>query len=249
MIKNSFIFLPKVTPLKERKIWQQGVHSWDDFLKERKVHGIPELSKPGYNNLIEEAKTHLYKENSEFFTNKMPSSEQWRLYNYFKDDACFLDIETTGYHGDITVLGLYDGKDTKTFVKGQTLYKEAIQKELEKYKLFITFNGASFDIPVIKKQFNIPFTVPHMDLRFAAKKIGLSGGLKNVEKEVGIKRADEVEGISGADAVYLWQKYKSTGNKEFLDLLVQYNEEDIVNLQQLADYVVPKLWEKTRNCD
>ena len=61
---------------------------------------------------------------------------------------------------------------------------ENIQKELSKYKMFVTFNGASFDIPVIKKQFNIPFIMPHADLRFAAKKIGLSGGLKSIEKEI-----------------------------------------------------------------
>ncbi len=247
MIRNSFIFLPQVTANKERKIWQQDIKSWDDFQNKNSVKGISDLRKPGCDKIIDEARKNLYGENSEFFTNTLPTSDHWRLYNFFKDDACYLDIETTGYHGDITVLGLYDGNETKTFVKGQNLYKEDIQKELDKYQLFITFNGASFDIPVIKKQFGIIFPKPHMDLRFAAKKIGLSGGLKNIEKEIGIRRADEVEGVSGADAVILWQQYKRTGDKKFLDTLVQYNEEDIINLKRLANHVVPRLWQKTND--
>jgi uncharacterized protein len=246
MIQNSFIFLPRITANKEKSIWQQGIDSWSAFQKEKSIKGITDLRKPHYNRLIDEARTHLYNENSQYFTNAVPRGETWRLYNTFKSDACFLDIETTGFYGDITVLGLYDGYNTKTFVKGETLFKEKIEEELSKYKMFITFNGASFDLPVIRRQFNIDFNVPHIDLRFAAKKIGLSGGLKSIEKEIGIKRADEVKDVTGEDAVYLWRKYKSTGNREYLNLLVQYNEEDIVNLKQLSEYVIPRLWEKTR---
>jgi len=49
------------------------------------------------------------------------------------------------------------------------------------------------------------------------------------------------------EAVYLWHQFKSTGNKKYLDLLVKYNEEDIVNLKPLAEYAIPELWNKIRN--
>ena len=246
MIRNSFVFLPRVTLNKEKKIWESGVHSWDDFLKNENIKGISSNNKSEYDNLILDAKKNLYSSNSSFFTDKLPSGEHWRLYNFFKDEVCFLDIETTGYHGDITVLGLYDGVNTKTFVKGETLFKNKIEEELNKYKMFVTFNGASFDIPVIKKEFDIKFDKPHADLRFVLKKLGHNGGLKKIEQDLGVKRADEVVGISGEDAVYLWNKYRKTGDKSALELLVKYNKEDIINLKQLADFSVPKLWELTR---
>ncbi len=247
MIQNSFIFLPRITPKKEKIIWSQNVHSWDDFLKTEQIKGVTEAKKPSYDRLINDAKKHLIDDNEKFFKEVFPTGETWRLYNQFKNDVCFLDIETTGYYGDITVLGLYDGHDTKTFVKGQSLFKDKIEDELSKYKMLITFNGASFDLPVIRRQFNIDFNVPHIDLRFAAKKIGLSGGLKKIEHEIGIKRADEVQGVTGEDAVMLWRQYRATGEKKYLDLLVQYNEEDIINLKQLSEYVIPRLWKQTRD--
>jgi hypothetical protein len=247
MIQNSFIFMPRITQNKEKIIWSQGINCWDDFLKEKSIKGITEAKKPSYNRLIEDAKKHLYDENAGFFKSTVPTGETWRLYNTFKEDVCYLDIETTGYYGDITVLGLYDGYNTKTFVKGESLFKDRIEEELSRYKMFITFNGASFDLPVIRRQFNIDFNVPHIDLRFAAKKIGLSGGLKKIEQEIGINRAEEVQGVTGEDAVMLWRQYRATGEKKYLDLLVQYNEEDIVNLKQLSEYVIPRLWKQTRN--
>ena len=42
--------------------------------------------------------------------------------------------------------------------------------------------------------------------------------------------------------------YKGGGDKYYLDLLVEYNEEDIVNLRQLADYAFSELKKKTLIC-
>ena len=182
-----------------------------------------------------------------FFAEKFPFSQQWRLWNQFRDDAVFLDIETSGYYGDITVIGLYDGRETKTMVRGFNLNKEVFEKEMSKYKMVVTFNGASFDLPVINRYFRTKFNMPHIDLRFACSKVGLNGGLKAIERKIGIKRADEVSTIMGSDAVYLWNMWKTTGNRKHLDLLVQYNEEDIVNLKPLAEKVIPDLWKRTRS--
>ncbi|MFC1697277.1 ribonuclease H-like domain-containing protein [Nanoarchaeota archaeon] len=248
MIRNSFIFLDKVSHLTEKKIWQQGIHSWDDFLNTSNIDGISILRKGYYDRQIKQARKCLYDYESEHFTKVLPRSEHWRLYNYFKDDTCFLDIETTGYYGDITVIGLFNGTDVKTMVKGHNLNLPALKEELKRHKLIVTFNGSSFDLPVIEKYY--PTTVPkipHLDLRHACAKIGLKGGLKNVERTMGIRRADEVGEMSGNDAVYLWQKYKITGDRKYLELLVKYNEEDIINLKPLADHTVKELWKKIKN--
>ena len=89
--------------------------------------------------------------------------------------------------------------------------------------------------------------IPHIDLRHVCAKLGLHGGLKQIEKTLGIKRPDDLEGVSGEDAVYLWQQYKATGKRDYLETLVRYNEEDIVNLMPIADGMTKRLWEQTRH--
>lgn len=225
----------------ERRIWNSGIHDWNDFIDAKQVKGFSALRKNFYDKQLHHAKEEFIQGNPSFFQ-RFPQKECWRLYDHFKDECCFLDIETTGYYGDITVIGMYDGKDTKMMVKGFNLDKQRIADELKRYKMLVTFNGASFDLPVINRYFNgvIP-QIPHLDLRFACARLGLAGGLKSIEKETGIKRAEEVADMSGEDAVYLWRQYRSTGNRKYLDKLVQYNEEDIVNLKPLADMVFTRL--------
>ncbi len=163
-----------------------------------------------------------------------------------KDDAVYLDIETDGYYGSITVVGLCDDKQTMTFVRGINLDRKLLQDQLSKYKMIVTFNGASFDLPVIKRYFNITNNLPHVDLRFVCQKAGLTGGLKQIERDLDIKRAEEVQTMSGFDAVNLWHQFRQTGNREFLDKIIKYNEEDVINLPILAQKVIPPLWEKIR---
>ena len=57
----------------------------------------------------------------------IPQSEHWRLYDWFREQAVFLDIETTGLGRDssITVVGLSDGYETKTMIKGINLKRIA----------------------------------------------------------------------------------------------------------------------------
>lgn len=45
----------------------------------------------------------------------------WRVYNFFKEDSCFLDIETSGFTGYLTIFGIFDGTETKLMVKGKNL--------------------------------------------------------------------------------------------------------------------------------
>ncbi len=230
----------------EKNIWQQGITTWHEFLDRQQVKGIGTARKEMHNAKLQQARKALHDDNADFFAQHLPFQEQWRLWDQFKDQAVFLDIETNGYYGSITVIGLYDGYDTKMFIRGYNLDKQLLAQELSKYKLIVTFNGASFDLPVIKRFFNLNIDLPHIDLRFVCQKIGLTGGLKAIERARGIKRREEVADIVGEDAVYLWQMWQSTRKKEYLDKLVMYNEEDIINLKPLADYAISRLWERTR---
>lgn len=175
----------------------------------------------------------------------LPSVEQWRLWSEFRDEACFVDIETN-YQHNITVLGISDGTRVWQFVRHHNLNERDVKNVLSQFKVIVTFNGASFDLPIIRRYFkNALPNVPHIDLRHAGARVGLKGGLKRIEEEIGIARTEDTQGVSGADALKLWTAYRQTGQKRFLDLLLEYNAEDIVNLKPLADHVYNRLESQT----
>ncbi|MBD3259308.1 hypothetical protein GF371_01615 [Candidatus Woesearchaeota archaeon] len=245
MIKNSFVFLPNISTGRERCIWRQGVQSWNDFLEKKRIKGISEQRKEGYDKEIRKAYKNLDVENMPYFQERFPSAEQWRLYRYFKDDAVFLDIETCQSNMDITVIGMFDGLDTKIMLKGNNLYRELFLDEIKKHKLIVTFNGRSFDIPLLQRYFDFKLQVPHIDLRHVCSRIDLTGGLKEIEQKLNIKRPDELELMRGHNAVELWKMWRATADRHFLDLLLKYNQEDIINLKRIADHSVKELWKKT----
>ncbi len=245
MIRNTFLFLPKVGLATEQKIWGQGIPDWQAFVEAKGIKGFSAERKERANVKIREFRNELWNENLNYLSKNLPLSEQWRLYEHFRDEAVFLDIETNGYYGAITVVGLYDGKDTRTFIRGYNLDRNLIERELQKAKMIVTFNGSSFDLPVIERFFGLRVCKPHIDLRHVCSRLGLVGGLKAIEKQRGINRAEGVEGSSGADAVYLWEQFRATKDTDYLNTLIKYNEEDIVNLKPLADYAVRELWART----
>lgn len=250
MLRESFILLERVGLISEQKVWQAGIRDWDAFRQARRVRWIAPVRKGFYDRQLDKAEQALRREEVEHFSTALPPSQQWRLWEDFREQAVFLDIETSGYYGDVTVVGLYDGLDTKTMVRGITFDKEVLKQELAQYKLLVTFNGRSFDVPVLQRYFrNIVPNIPHIDLRHVCAKIGLAGGLKAIEEKLGISRPTSVAGLSGADAVFLWQQWKATGDREYIEKLVQYNEEDIVNLKPLAEFAIPELWRRIRQSD
>jgi len=249
MIRSSFIFLERVGKRKESSIWKQGIRNWDEFLAADSIKGISASVKKYYERRIKEARRELFAGNSNYFCSVLPLSEQWRLYDFFKEDAVYLDIETDGVNetDDITVVGLFDGFETKTMIRGFNLDFEALKRELRKYKFIVTFNGSVFDLPFIKKRYgNILPSVPHFDLRFACKRIGLEGGLKEIEKKLEIRRDNKiVEQMYSGDPALLHRMWRGSGNEQYLQLLVEYNEEDVINLKRIAEYTYDKLKEMT----
>lgn len=246
MIKNTFIFLPGFGDKKEKELWKQGINDWNDFLNAKEIKGISEENKIKFDKIIEHAKKSLFLEDLSYLAKAIPKAYHWRFYNHLKEDAYFLDIETFNNNNNISVVGLFDGIETKMFVNGINLYKDQFLKSLTNCSCLITFNGLSFDVPKLQKHFSFNFNLPHIDLRHVCSQIGLRDGLKEIEKTLGIKRREELALLRGHNAVELWKMWKATGDKYFLELLIKYNEEDIINLKQVADYAIPKLWEKVR---
>jgi uncharacterized protein YprB with RNaseH-like and TPR domain len=161
-----------------------------------------------------------------------------------------VDIETTGvsFRSPVTVVGVYDGTRMHTLVRGINLNHDNLGAILSSVSVIVTFNGASFDLPLI--EYNFPGTVPrvpHVDLKHALRRLGLTGGLKVIEREMGIERDHRVEYMTGQDAVYLWRLWEKQGKKNALDLLTEYNAADCMNLKTLADFAYRSL--KMRSFD
>ncbi len=242
MIRNSFIFLPGIGLKKEHSLWHQGVRTWSDFIQIKKIKGISSFSKKKYDSLLIQAREELYQENLSFWSKVMPFSEQWRFYAYFHDQSIFLDIEGSASGQGIKLVGLSDGYNIKTLVKGVNLNLSLLKEQLKHYKLLVTFNGASFDLPQLRKKFLFSPSLLHFDLRSACQKLGLTGSLKQIEKLVGWERESPVHQLYSPHQ--LWQLFWQLKSRHYLDLLVKYNQEDVLCLHPLADYLYQQLKKK-----
>lgn len=218
----------------ERRIWQSGIRTWNDCLERASRLPLGTKQKEVVVDEISRSLRQLEGRNQRFFRNRLPRRELWRAYPEFRDSIAYLDIETTGLSprdDKITVIGLYDGRNVHTFVRGLNL--EDFLRRIGEYRLLVTYNGAGFDLRFILEEFpGVGMDQIHVDLRFPLRRIGLKGGLKAIERTVGIHRPEKTRGLDGFDAVRLWKEYES-GNEQSLDLLIAYNREDIVNLETL----------------
>lgn len=241
MLTSTYIHIPRVGTTIEKKIWASGVRTWDEFIDKKDEVPIPrsrmEMILPG----IEESKERLECHDFEFFARSLPGAEHWRAFRMFSEKAAYVDIETTGLSpgsSHITVIGIYDGKDAKTFIHGIDL--DEVVEEFEKYEYLVTFNGARFDLPFIKREFpEADLDKLHADLMYPLRRICLTGGLKKIEVELGISRNEDVAGITGFDAVRLWHQYRK-GDQEALELLLEYNREDTMNLKTIMEITLPR---------
>ena len=182
---------------------------------------------------IDESRQHLYQNNPVYFSKLLPANQSWRLFPEFRDSTVYLDIETTGldrYFNDITTIALYDGKSISTYVKGQNL--DDFAEDIQKYKVIVSYNGKSFDVPFLEQYFNIRLGQAHIDLRYVLSSLGFKGGLKGCERQLGMDRGD-LSDIDGFFAVLLWEEYQRSGDQKTLDTLLAYNIQDTINLENL----------------
>ena len=242
MITRSFIILDGIGERTERAMWQAGIRSWDDFITRPSVPRVAQARKGTYDAELAKAKANLSCRNDAFFSYRLPAGEHWRTFGAFRDSVAYLDIETTGSSAQdvTTVVGIYDGRDYTVLIRDDDLSAESLAAALDGKKLLVTFFGRGFDVPVLQREFGITVPSLHFDLCFAGKRVGLSGGLKKIEKEMGISRSDDTDGLSGWDAVRLWHQHRR-GSADALETLIQYNKEDVVNLERLSDIIYDRL--------
>jgi uncharacterized protein YprB with RNaseH-like and TPR domain len=148
----------------------------------------------------------------------------------------YLDIETA-FDGSISVIGIYRPDWGTIQLVGDGVRDVPLYSALDGVETLVTFNGSSFDLPIIRKRLyaDLKRDFEHCDLLYICRRRGLRGGLKRVESLLGIGRA--TAGISGWDAPRLWQRFETGGDRAALELLLDYNREDVVNLATLEAHL------------
>ncbi len=244
MLESTFIHCPGIGPKTERALWEAGAFRWLDYLALSDSLRVARRSRGLLSTLVEESVSRLSAADYAWFARSLPPREHWRAYPLFRQRTAFLDIETTGgpEGGLVTVIGVYDGTSLRQYIRGVDL--NLFPVEIQRFSTLVTFFGTGFDLPVLRRAFGIGFPQLHIDLCFILKRLGYSGGLKAVEERFGIRRSERTRGLSGFDAVRLWWRWRS-GDRRALDTLLEYNAEDVLNLQQLLHRAYPRMRDLT----
>ena len=151
----------------------------------------------------------------------------------------YIDIETTGLSwrfADLTIVGIALEKS------GSCEVVQLLEADLSDAKLLsalhgvdelYSYNGSRFDLPFIRAKLGVDLRkcFRHTDLMYDCWRNKLKGGLKVVERKLGINR--RLKDVDGYVAVKLWYDYVNNHNQQALSTLLEYNREDIVNLQVL----------------
>jgi len=173
------------------------------------------------------------------------------------EDLLFIDTETTGlsrgtgtyvfligigfWKGDLFKEEIYFLAD----LSGEKLMMETILKRIGEFKTFVSYNGKSFDIPLIQTRFimsEIDFElkqIPNLDLlhltrRFLRNRFD-SFSLQNMEKYLlGIRRNMEFD-IPGSEIPKVFLDFLSDIFSDKIPAIVNHNQQDILSLTVLLE--------------
>lgn len=244
VLERSFVMLPGVGRRTERSLWQQGISNWDAFLEAQNVRG---MSIGRFQSLMGQARM-LRDLEAEGRLRELgallPSGERWRLLRFWDSRFAAMDIEVVRAGRGIrpVMVSLLRGRqDCVTLIRGDDLNWRNLGRLLSGVDFLVTFNGSSFDLPVLIDN-GFPAQGPmQIDLRRYSARSGLTGGLKRIEVELGIRRSRELEFSTSGQVSYLWRLWEERGSKNALDLLISYNRYDTITLVRLAEEIYLRL--------
>ncbi len=229
MIKHTFCHIPGIGAKTERQLWDSGLLSWQ-AVNEESIKSLSRKRRDLLTRYSTESTAQLAAGNAAYFCDLLPASQAWRMFPDFENWVAYLDIETTGLNGDrdyITTIALYDGLNVYHYIRGENL--DEFVDRIASYKLLVTYNGKTFDVPFLRRHLGLSMLHAHIDLRYVLASLGQVGGLKACEKRLGLDRK-ELADVDGYFAVLLWRDYMRSGNRKSLDTLLAYNIADVLNL-------------------
>ncbi len=171
------------------------------------------------------------------------------------EEVLFLDTETTGLAGGagtcvfLVGLGYFSGKD---FVIEQHLMRDfeeeypllkSVADRLDERPLPVTFNGKTFDIPLLKSRFTLqrlsfPKLKGHIDLLHPCRRLWNhlpSCSLTELEKELlDFRRGDD---ISGGEVPRYYRAYLENKDWKLLKPILSHNFFDVISLLGLIEHL------------
>ena len=170
------------------------------------------------------------------------------------DKALFLDTETTGLAGGAGTCAFLVGLgwvENESFVLRQLFMRDygeeaamlhALGEILSRFELLISYNGKSFDIPLLETRFvltrqHLSFErLLHFDLLHPARSLWKarieSCRLMELEHRLlGLEREEDIPGHMIPD---LFFRFLRTGKAEHLDHVFHHNRHDILSLAALT---------------
>ena len=172
--------------------------------------------------------------------------------DFAAEKILYLDTETTGLAGAGTVafevgLGWQEGSCfhvrqlvMRDYPEERFLLEEIV-RVAEKFDVVCTFNGKTFDLPLLRNRFIMNrirtacLDKPHIDLLHIARRVWKLRlqrcNLTNLEEALlGVPRVDDLPGAQVPERFF---SYLKTGDFHLLDDVLEHNEQDIVSLQNL----------------
>ncbi len=172
------------------------------------------------------------------------------------DDLVFLDTETTGLAGGAGTVVFLVG--VGKFVEGEFWLRQyflrdlgeeqamlhAIEGDFESSAGFVTFNGRTFDVPLLEMRFTLGMRKrflltdwPHLDLLYPARRLWRRAlpdcRLNTIEREVlGVQRSGE--DVPGELIPGLYLDYLRTGDSMEMERVIYHNAMDILSLVMLT---------------
>jgi len=250
MLSSSFQLGPGLGCRSEQLLWQAGIVRWEDYGAGSPGRSWAGLSRPADAALrarIPAARAALAAGDVERLAELLPSAEHWRLYAAFAANAAYLDIETSDDAVGacaISAIGLLDRSGPRILLAGRDL--ERFPELARGWSLLVTFNGSSFDVPILRRAF--PDWQPprgHIDLRHVLRRLGHTGGLKTIERRMPLlhlARPAHLDGLDGGNAGCLFLRGRA-GDRAALRRFAEYNLYDVINLRTLLAHAYNALVE------
>src|SRR5437762_7464980 len=161
VITATFRHIAGIGPMRERQLWMRGVRSWSE-IPDGEVLSTRLDDKLRAGAAI--SARHLSAGDLAYFAKALPQTEHWRLLPHVLEGAAYLDIEAAG--DQITVIGVLDGRGIVS------LQPDAFLERAREWTAMVTFNGAAFDLPILRRVF--PEWQPpavHVDLRHVYQRL------------------------------------------------------------------------------
>ena len=241
-LRQAFAHFPNIGPTRLKMLLEAGIRSWEDIgpFPPPELHVWNAFWTPIYQTAIACREADATND-IQFFIERLAPMDRWRLLYKHWSQCAFLDIETSGldFDADITVISVFYQHRVHLFVKDENI--DDFPDFLLTLPFIATYNGSTFDIPKIIRNFNLPpLPIPHVDLRWLCHRLDLTGGLKPIEHTLGIVRPTDLQGTDGDDAIRLWQEWQSRHDDMSRYRLLKYCAADTLSLQLVTDRILEK---------